>query len=149
MKRRPSGRLFYLLSIRQFSLYSHGQITDYELLITFMQQTEKYWILINRIVLSGIVVMALLGVVLAFGPKVKQMRAYQTTRDTFQRQIDETVAAEKELKNKQQRFLADPTYVERVAHEVGYARKDETIYQFLDETEMQQGQSSLLNRTNP
>ncbi len=99
-----------------------------------MQQTEKYWNLINRIVLAAIGIMALVGVVLAFGPKVRQMQAYQTTRDTLQERIDETVAAEKELKNKQQRFLTDPVYVERVAHEVGYARKDETIYHFPEET---------------
>ena len=99
-----------------------------------MQQTEKYWNLINRIVLGAIGIMALVGVVLAFGPKVRQMKSYQATRDTLQQRIDETVAAEKELKNKQQRFLADPTYVERVAHEVGYACKDETIYHFPEET---------------
>ena len=112
-----------------------------------MQQTEKYWNLINRIVLGAIGVMALVGILLAFGPKVRQMKAYQATRDTLQQRIDETVAAEKELKNKQQRFLSDPEYVERVAHEVGYARKDETIFQFLGEAEF--GEARALNTTNP
>ena len=98
-----------------------------------MQQTEKYWNLINRIVLVAIGVMAVVGVLLAFGPKVRQMKNYQNTRDTLQERIDQTVAAEKELKSKQQRFLTDPAYVERVAHEVGYARKDETIFQFPEE----------------
>ncbi len=100
-----------------------------------MQQTEKYWNLVNRIVLIAIGVMAVVGVLLAFGPKVRQMKNYQNTRDTLQERIDQTVAAEKELKSKQQRFLTDSTYVERVAHEVGYARKDETIFQFPEEPE--------------
>jgi cell division protein FtsB len=99
-----------------------------------MQQTEKYWNLINRIVLAAVVVMAIVGVVLAFAPKVQQMQDYQNTRDTLQQRIDITLSAEKELKEKQQRFLTDPSYVEKVAHEVGYARKDEMIYHFPEET---------------
>ncbi len=99
-----------------------------------MQQTEKYWILINRIVLAAVTVMAAVGIVLAFTPKVKQMQAYQNTRDTFQHRIDVTVVAERELKEKQRRFLTDPTYVEKVAHEVGYANKGEMIYHFPEET---------------
>jgi len=99
-----------------------------------MQQTEKYWNLINRIVLTSISVMAVVGVVLAFTPKVKQIQAYQNTRDTLQRRIDVALADERELKDKQRRFRTDPSYVERVAHEVGYARKDEMIYHFPEET---------------
>jgi hypothetical protein len=99
-----------------------------------MQQTEKYWNLINRIVLAGIGVMAVAGIVLAFAPKVKQMQAYQETRDSLQQRIEIAVASEKELKDKQQRFLTDPVYVERVAHAVGYAHRDETIYHFPEET---------------
>ena len=99
-----------------------------------MQQTEKYWNLINRIVLIAVVAMAVVGIVLAFTPKVKQMQTYQNTRDTLRQRIEVTVASEKELKEKQQRFLTDPSYVEKVAHEVGYARKDEMIYHFPEET---------------
>jgi len=99
-----------------------------------MQQTEKYWNLINRIVLVAVAVMALVGIVLAFTPKVKQMQAYQETRDTLQQRIEVAITDEKELREKQQRFRTDPAYVERVAHEVGYARKDEMIYHFPEET---------------
>ena len=99
-----------------------------------MQQTEKYWNLINRIVLVAISMMAVVGIVLAFTPKVKQIQAYQNTRDTLQQRIDITVTAERDLKVKQQRFRTDPSYVERVAHEVGYARKGELIYHFPEET---------------
>ena len=99
-----------------------------------MQQTEKYWNLINRIVLAAITVMAVVGVVLAFTPKVKQMQAYQNTRDTLQHRIDVAVTSEREIKGNIQRFRSDPAYVERVAHEVGYASKDEMIYHFPEET---------------
>jgi cell division protein FtsB len=99
-----------------------------------MQQTEKYWNLINRIVLIAVVFMAAVGIILAFTPKVKQMQAYQETRDTLQQRIDVTVAAEKELREKQRRFLTDPAFVEKVAHEVGYAGKGELIFHFPEET---------------
>jgi cell division protein FtsB len=99
-----------------------------------MQQTEKYWNLINRFVLMAVVAMAAVGIVLAFTPKVKQMQTYQTTRDTLQQRIEVTVTAEKGLKEKQQRFRTDPTYVEKVAHEVGYASKGEMIFHFPEET---------------
>ena len=119
--------------IRKFALYSNSyksRLTHHVL----MQQTEKYWNLINRIVLVSAIAMAAVGIVLAFAPKVKQVKDYQNTRDTLQQSIDVAVAAERELKDKQQRFLTDPAYVERVAHEVGYARKDEMIYHFPEET---------------
>ena len=84
--------------------------------------------------LVAISVMAVVGIVLAFTPKVKQIRAYQQTRDELQQRIEVTVAGVRELKEKQRRFLSDPGYVERVAHEVGYARGDEVIYHFTEET---------------
>ncbi len=99
-----------------------------------MQQTEKYWNLINRIVLIAVIVMAGVGVVLAFTPKVRQLRDYQGRNDALRQRIEITVAAEQELKNKQRRFQSDPRFVEKVAHEVGYARSDETIFHFPEET---------------
>ncbi len=99
-----------------------------------MQQTEKYWNLINRIVLGAVVVMAGVGVVLAFTPKVKQLQSYQETSDKLQQRIEITVSAEKELKEKQRRFFSDPEFVEKVAHEVGYARGSETIFHFPEES---------------
>jgi cell division protein FtsB len=99
-----------------------------------MQQTEKYWNLINRIVLAAIIVMAGVGVSLAFAPKVKQLREHQETYNALQQRIEVTVATELELREKQRRFKTDPEFVERIAHEVGYARPDETIFHFTEET---------------
>ncbi len=99
-----------------------------------MQQTEKYWNLINRIVLVAIILMACVGVGLAFTPKVRQLKEYQQTSNSLQQRIEVTVEAEQELKNKQRRFSSDPDFIEKVAHEVGYARPDETIFHFPEET---------------
>lgn len=99
-----------------------------------MQQTEKYWNLINRIVLIAVGIMAAVGVVLAFTPKVKQMHDYQNTVDSKQQRIDIAVSTVQETKDNIRRFKNDPDFVEKVAHEVGYAHKDETIFRFREET---------------
>jgi len=99
-----------------------------------MQQTEKYWNLINRIVLMAAVAMAVVGIVLAFTPKVKQMQDYQNTLDSHQQQIDIAETKENELRGNIWRFKNDRVFVEKVAHEVGYAHKDETIFHFPEET---------------
>ena len=101
-----------------------------------MQQIEKSQTLIIRIVLLcvGIVLITLISS--AFFPKLNQMNKYQGKQAKLQEQIDLTEAKEKELKEKQLRFKDDPVFVEKVAHEVGYARPEETIYQFpLDSSE--------------
>lgn len=99
-----------------------------------MQQTEKYWNLINRIVLAAIIIMAGVGVALAFTPKVKQLKDHENTYNALQERIDEVVADELDLKERQRRFKTDPDYVEWVAHEVGYARSDEMIFHFPEES---------------
>lgn len=95
-----------------------------------MQQTEKYWNLINRIVLVAILLMAGVGVVLAFSPKVRQLQEYQITHDDLQQRINATLSSEQDLKEKQRRFRTDPDFVRKVAHEVGYASTNEVIFIF-------------------
>ena len=73
---------------------------------------------------------AAFGVYVAIMPKVRQMNDYQARSDALRRRVDETVSRERALKKKQERFVSDPTFVERVAHEVGYAHTNELIFQF-------------------
>ena len=95
-----------------------------------MQQTEKYWNLINRVVLGVLLGVVVVGIALAFIPKVRQFNTYQEKSQTLQREIDQTLLAEQTLKEQQRRFTTDPDFVERIAHEVGYAHPDETIFHF-------------------
>ena len=99
-----------------------------------MQQTEKYWNMILRWSMAVVAGMLLFGAVLMFLPQVRRMQAYQDTRDTLQQRIETTLADEQQTKQNIQRFKSDPVYVERVAHAVGYAHKDEVIYHFLEES---------------
>jgi len=99
-----------------------------------MQKKETYWNLIHKIGLLALALMTIGVAIFAFVPKVKQMKEYQQTYDSLQHRIEVTLKKEKELKNKQQRFLSDPVFVERIAHQVGYAKKDEVIFEFPKET---------------
>ncbi|HEY5653671.1 MAG TPA: septum formation initiator family protein [Pontiella sp.] len=99
-----------------------------------MQQTENIWNLIHRIGLIAITGMILVGAVMAFTPRVRQMQEYQDTHDSLQQRIEVTLSSEQDLKNKQRRFFSDPEFIEKVAHEVGYAHSDETIFHFPEET---------------
>lgn len=87
----------------------------------------------TRIVLIAIGIMALVGAVLAFVPKVKRMQNYQKTLDDKQQQMEATIAAERKMKENIRRFKTDSSFVERVAHEVGYAHTNETVFHFPEE----------------
>lgn len=103
-----------------------------------MQQTEKYWNLMNRIIVVAFVLMAGVGAVLAFTPKVKELQSYQERVDYYQQRIDIAVAAERKTQDNIRRFKHDAEYVEKVAHEVGYAKANETIYHFPEEADKEQ-----------
>lgn len=100
-----------------------------------MQTQDKQRIVLTRLTV-GIVAASLVAYFLLafFAPKVRNMHTYQQRQEELQKRIDDTEAQEKELKDKQMRFKTDPGFVEKVAHEVGYARPDETIYQFPEES---------------
>ena len=95
-----------------------------------MQQTRQRMRKISWVVLVILILSAVVGIYLAITPKVHQMNDYQARSDALQQKINETVLRERALKEKQRRFVSDPTFVERVAHEVGYAHTNELIFQF-------------------
>ena len=95
-----------------------------------MQQTEKYWNLINRVVLGVLLGVVVVGIALAFIPKVRQFNTYQERVKRFNAKSTKRSLAEQTLKEQQRRFATDPDFVERIAHEVGYAHPDETIFHF-------------------
>jgi len=99
-----------------------------------MQQTEKYWNLINRIVLVAILVMAGVGVALAFVPKVQKLKQDQKKLDDLTLQVELVWMEERQVKENIERFGNDPEFVKKVAHEAGYACPDEIIFHFPEET---------------
>ena len=114
-----------------FSLVSR-QLTRYS---APMQQTRSYWNLIHRVMLAVLIIVVIIGIAIAFIPKVNQLHTYVERSEALQVELDMTEREEQRLKEYQHRFSTDSTFVERIAHEVGYAHKDETIFYFPEETD--------------
>lgn len=87
---------------------------------------------IYRFAAGAVVVMALIGMVFAFFPKVSQFHSYQEVKNDLERDIRAKEEAINELRHKQERFSTDKFFVQQIAHEIGFAHEGETIYQFND-----------------
>ncbi|MBC8207103.1 MAG: septum formation initiator family protein [Kiritimatiellales bacterium] len=83
-----------------------------------------------RYVVLAVVVLALIGVAFAFLPKINQLQSYQDTKTGLEVDIRATEARIKELRLNQQQFSTDKHFVQKLAHEKGFAHEGETIYQF-------------------
>ena len=102
-----------------------------------MQKRDTYWNVVHKVGLGAALMIGIVGiifVVVAFGNKVKQMHEYQAKYDSLQHRIEVTSAQTKKIKSDHRQFLTDPAFVERIAHQVGYAKKDEVIYEFSQES---------------
>lgn len=91
---------------------------------------QKYWNTIYRYVAAAVIVLAVIGVVFAFAPKVKQFNVYQDRKSQLENEIRAEEEYIKDLRLKQERFATDKHFVQQIAHEIGFAHKGETIYQF-------------------
>ena len=99
-----------------------------------MQQTEKYWNLINRIVIVAILAMTVIGATLLFAPKVQQMQMYKERLASKQRSCKLQREISNEFAKKSRRLNTDREFAERVAHEIGYAKPNEIIFHFQEDT---------------
>ncbi len=100
-----------------------------------MKRLDYIWLLITRMfwvmLLGGCVV----GCVFLFAPKVEQYNELNRRLRDMQASNRELKAAVQRLELRQQRFSADPAFVERTARELGMAKSGEVIYKyFADET---------------
>jgi len=96
---------------------------------------QKQWNIIYRYAASAAILLALMGVVFAFFPKVIQFRSYQEIRESLEVSIRTEEERIKELRFKQERFRTDPNFVQQIAHKIGFAHENETIFQFNDATD--------------
>ena len=83
-----------------------------------------------RYVVLAVVLLALIGVAFAFLPKIDQFQDYQDTKTGLEADIRAAEARIKELRLNQQKFSTDKHFVQKLAHEKGFAHEGETIYQF-------------------
>ncbi len=67
-----------------------------------------------------------------FTPKWNEFRAVQETKSRLEEEIRLTEELISNYRQKQERFQNDPLFVERMAHEAGLAKDNETIFRFED-----------------
>ncbi len=63
-----------------------------------------------------------------FTPKWNEFRATQETKSRLEQDIRMTEELISNYRTKQERFQNDPRFVERMAHEAGLAKENETIF---------------------
>ena len=68
----------------------------------------------------------------AFLPKVNQFKDYQKTQNDLEAEIRAEEERIKELRLNQEKFSTDKHFVQKIAHEIGFAHEGEVIYQFND-----------------
>ena len=91
---------------------------------------QNYWNKLYRYVALAVVLLALVGVSFAFLPKIHQFQGYQDTKIKLEADIRAKEARIKEFRLNQQKFSTDKKFIQKLAHEKGFAHEGETIYQF-------------------
>ncbi len=94
------------------------------------ERLDAIWLIITRvfwlIVLGGIVV----GFVALFTPKYAQYNELNRRVREMQESNRELASAIRRLESQQQRFVSDPSFVERTARELGMAKPGEIVYKY-------------------
>lgn len=85
---------------------------------------------VYRYVALSVVLLALIGVCFAFLPKIQQFQSYEETQTRLKNEISAEKERIKELRHNQEKFSTDKNFVQKKAHEIGFAHEGETIYQF-------------------
>jgi cell division protein FtsB len=106
------------------------------------------WVLIHRISLALIIAVALVWAWKLFYPQFKQTRELTTKKDAIELDILRDEETLKHLREKQQRLLSDPRFVEKIAREeLGLAKPGETVFKFEDKNGRLNASTSTTNRT--
>ena len=103
------------------------------------------WGTIYRSAWAVLFVLFAIGLVCIFLPKCHHLRQLQQRKAALQAENRETEALTRALQAKQERFGADPSYVERVARETGMVKPDEIVFQYTN----QASRPSPAERTAP
>ncbi len=79
-----------------------------------------------------LVILALIGLLFIFTPKLNKYSKLQNTRNNLEDNNCAKTAEIKDFKIKQERFTTEPKFVERTAREAGMVAPDEVVYKFKD-----------------
>jgi len=91
----------------------------------------KFWLVVYRVFSVAFIVILIIGIANFFLPKIRQNREKQRKAAVLEEENRIKEDMVKQLREKQERFLSDPKYIERIAREeLGKARPGETIFRF-------------------
>lgn len=76
----------------------------------------------------------LIGAAIAFLPKIQQFQGYQDTKSELKSDIQTEEERIQKFRMYQEKFSTDKHFVQKIAHETGFAHEGETIYQFDEST---------------
>lgn len=91
------------------------------------------WELIYKCTWIALGILIVLAVSFTFWPKIHRHRELQLREQALQEDIRYETELINHLKEKQHRFLNDKQFVERIAHDLGMVKPNETIFNFVDE----------------
>lgn len=91
------------------------------------------WTAIYRISWITLGILIVVGILSMFWPQYRQYKEYQRREAILLEELREEQALLQALKEKQERFQSDPRFVERLAHDMGLVKPDESIFKFMDD----------------
>ena len=93
------------------------------------------WSAIYRFVWIALTVLVLAGMAFMFVPLIQQDREYQRRESQLREDIRQDEEEIGRLRLNQERFVSDPAFIERIAHDMGLAKPNEIIFRFTDDEE--------------
>lgn len=86
--------------------------------------------MVYRIAWGVLIVLAVVGLVCVFAPQCHRLRALQHKKEELQTENRAYAGQISDLRKKEERFLSDPAFVRRTAHESGRAAAGEVVFTF-------------------
>ena len=87
-----------------------------------------YWRVIYRLAWIVLIVIVPVGIGSMFAPRCSSLRYLHQKRAAIAEENRRTEEMTRELQIRQERFLSDPLFVERVAREAGMVKSNEVVY---------------------
>jgi cell division protein FtsB len=92
------------------------------------------WVFLYRFAWSVLAVVVFAALVAAFYPKIRHFNELQDRHGEMEEEVRLKEELIKHLRDKQERLLNDPRFVEKIAREeLGLARPGETVFKFSDD----------------
>jgi cell division protein FtsB len=90
----------------------------------------NHWIIIYRAAWGIVIVLVTVFLISTFIPKIQRYHESYNKRAEHQEENQRLTEDLKKLRDKQERFTSEPSYVERTAREIGMVKPDEIVFKY-------------------